>query len=136
VSTGTILTGFFDWWKGMPRRKTGPIGKAHHTQVWRTANWHMTVMVTVTLIVIADLVLRFVQLDRQAAQLPVMILSILAGLLVAYGATYGGELVFEFQFNVESVDGTTVWDETEEDHFPGRKRKRATESQADAETDT
>ncbi len=45
------LTGFMDWWKGIPRdRKSGPIGKAKHTQVWRTINWHATVMLAVTAI--------------------------------------------------------------------------------------
>ena len=34
---------------------TGPIGQAQHTQVWRTANWHMTVMITVTVIVPIDI---------------------------------------------------------------------------------
>ena len=48
VSLGTAITGFWDWWKGLPRdTSTGVIGRAEHTQVWRTANWHMTVMLTV-----------------------------------------------------------------------------------------
>src|SRR6185369_4289328 len=47
VSLGTALTGFWDWWKGMDREvSTGFPGKAKHTQVWRTANWHMAVMLT------------------------------------------------------------------------------------------
>ena len=51
VSLGTAITGFWDWWKGLPRdSSTGFIGRAEHTQVWRTANWHMTVMLTVTAI--------------------------------------------------------------------------------------
>ena len=106
----------------MARRKTGPIGQAHHTQVWRTANWHMAVMVTVTAIVAVDIALRLAQFDRHAAQLPTTILSVLAGLLVAYGATYGGSLVFDYQFNVSSLGkDSTVWDETEVDQFPGKK---------------
>ena len=32
-------------------------GRAKHNQVWRTANWHMAVMLTVTAIVVADIVL-------------------------------------------------------------------------------
>jgi uncharacterized membrane protein len=116
VSLATATTGFWDWWKGMPRGKTGPIGRAKHTQVWRTANWHMTVMLTVTAIVIVDIVLRLSGSSRQAASLPVAILSVMAGLLVAYGATYGGSLVFDYQFNVEPLgSASTVWDETEED---------------------
>ena len=122
VSLATATTGFWDWWKGMARRKTGPIGQAHHTQVWRTANWHMAVMLTVTAIVAVDIALRLAQFDRHAAQLPTTILSVLAGLLVAYGATYGGSLVFDYQFNVSSLGkDSTVWDETEVDQLPGKK---------------
>jgi uncharacterized membrane protein len=120
VSLATATTGFWDWWKGVPRdRKSGPIGRAKHTQVWRTANWHMTVMLTVTAIVIVDLLVRLLR-DAVAANLGVMILSVLAGALVAFGAAYGGALVFEYGFNVESAEGTTVWDETEADVYPGR----------------
>ncbi len=122
VSLATATTGFWDWWKGQARRKTGPLGQAHHTQVWRTANWHMAVMVTVTVIVAVDIALRLVQFDRDAAQLPTVILSVLAGGLVAYGATYGGSLVFDYQFNVMSLGkDSTVWDETEVDQLPGKK---------------
>jgi hypothetical protein len=41
--------------------------------------------------------------------------------LVLFGAGYGGEMVFDFQFNVEDISKSTVWDETETDEFPGRK---------------
>ena len=52
VSLGAALTGFFDWWKGIPRDRTsGPIGRAKHTQVWRTINWHATVMLAVTAVI-------------------------------------------------------------------------------------
>ena len=122
VSLATATTGFWDWWKGMPRRKAGPLGQAHHTQVWRTANWHMAVMLTVTAIVAVDIALRLAQFDRHAAQLPTTALSVLAGLLVAYGATYGGSLVFDYQFNVSPLGkDSTVWDETEVDQLPGKK---------------
>jgi hypothetical protein len=30
-------------------------------------------------------------------------------------------MVFDYQFNVEPLKGSTVWDETEEDQLPGRK---------------
>lgn len=126
VSLGTATTGFFDWWKGLPReRDSGFIGKAKHTQAWRTANWHMTVMLTVTAIVIVDIVIRLGQLDRHAASAPVMVLSVLAGLLVSFGAAYGGSMVYDYAFNVESIEGSTVYQESEEDQFPGRKRPPA-----------
>ena len=122
VSLATALTGFWDWWKGMERdRSTGPLGRAKHTQVWRTANWHMAVMLTVTAIVIVDIVVRIGQWDDGVTSGLVLVLSLLAGALVAYGALYGGTLVYEYQFNVESLKGSTVWDETEEDQFPGAK---------------
>ena len=137
VSIGTATTGFWDWWKGMARKKTGPLGRAMHTQVWRTANWHMTVMLTVTALVIVDIALRLSDFDRQAASVAVMILSVAAGLLVAYGATYGGSLVFDYQFNVESLSkDSTVWDETEVDQLPGRKRPAAAEAPSPPSTPT
>jgi uncharacterized membrane protein len=122
VSLATALTGFWDWWKGLPRQKTGPIGRAQHTQVWRTANWHMTVMLTVTAIVIVDIAIRLAQLHDGEASLVVTVLSVVAAGLVAYGASYGGSLVFEYQFNVESLKGSTAWDETEVDQLPGAPR--------------
>jgi hypothetical protein len=53
-----------------------------------------------------------------------MIMSILAGALVSYGATYGGSLVYDYQFNVETLDGSTAWDETETDQTPADKAQR------------
>lgn len=123
VSLATALTGFWDWWKGLERDpSSGPIGRAKHTQVWRTANWHMTVMLTVTAIVAIDIVVRLGQWDEAVAtSLSVLVLSILAGALVAFGAVYGGALVYDYQFNVEGLKGSTVWDETEEDQLPGKR---------------
>jgi len=121
-SLGTALTGFWDWWKGMERQpSTSFPGKAKHTQAWRTANWHMAVMLTVTGIVIADIIVRLLQFDAGHVNFSTMILSILTGALVSYGATYGGSLVYDYQFNVESLDGSTAWDETERDQMPGDK---------------
>jgi uncharacterized membrane protein len=122
VSLATALTGFWDWWKGLEReRGTGPIGRAKHTQVWRTANWHMTVMLTVTAIVVVDIVVRLAQHSDASAGPATVILSVLPGGLVAFGAVYGGALVYEYQFNVEPLRGSTVWDETEQDQLPGQK---------------
>ena len=120
---GAALTGFFDWWKGMPRdRKTGPIGRAQHTQVWRTTNWHAVIMVTATVIVLIDLLTRYGQLNEGEASIVVAVLSVIAAGLVVFGAAYGGALVFDYQFNVQDISRSTAWDETEEDQFPGRKR--------------
>ncbi len=121
VSLVTATTGFWDWWRGMDREPTGPLGRANHTQVWRTANTHMAIMLTVTAVVVVDMIVRLVQLHTHHATLGVMVLSIMAGLLVAVGATYGGSLVYDYQFNVESLEGSTAWDESEKDQLPSDK---------------
>jgi uncharacterized membrane protein len=127
VSLGTALTGFWDWWKGLEREKhTGPIGRAKHTQVWRTANWHMTVMLTVTALVVVETIARVSGFDTTTSTgLPLLVLSIVAGALVAVGAAYGGALVFDYQFNVAPLKGSTVWDETEDDQLPGQRKPPA-----------
>jgi uncharacterized membrane protein len=125
VSIGTATTGFFDWWKGIPRdRKSGPIGRAKHTQVWRTINWHATVMLTVTAITIVDLAVRIPNFEEAQTQALWLVLSLVAAGLVLFGAAYGGTLVFEYGFNVENVD--EVWNESEEDHVRPDRRKRPT----------
>jgi uncharacterized membrane protein len=115
VSLGAATTGFWDWWKGIPRdRKSGPIGRAKHTQVWRTINWHATVMVTVTVLTLVDLLLRIPSFEEGQTQTLWLILSLISAGLVLFGAAYGGTLVFEYGFNVENID--EVWKESEEDH--------------------
>lgn len=119
VSLATALTGFWDWWKGLDRDfSTGPLGRAKHTQVWRTTNWHMTVMLIVTAIVIIDIIVRLAGFGESTGA-GVLILSLIAAVLVAYGATYGGSLVFDYQFNVEQLEDWSVWDESETDKLPG-----------------
>ncbi|MGH2734075.1 MAG: DUF2231 domain-containing protein [Actinomycetota bacterium] len=109
VSIPTALTGFWDWLKSTPKR----------TQARRTANWHMTIMLTVTLIVIIDLLARS-QADDGGVNAVGLILSLLVGGLVSLGATYGGSLVYDYGFNVETSGDHPVWHESEEDVFPGR----------------
>ncbi|HEX4942442.1 MAG TPA: DUF2231 domain-containing protein [Actinomycetota bacterium] len=115
VSLGAALTGFMDWWKGIPRDRTsGPIGTAKHTQVWRTINWHATVMLIVTAITLIDILLRTSDFLMAQTQGSWLVLSLIAAALVTFGAAYGGTLVFEYGFNVENVE--EVWNESEEDH--------------------
>lgn len=91
VSLATATTGFWDWWRG-----TIP-----GTEVRRVANWHMPVMLTVTAIVFLDIVVRLLQWDEGSTQPLVLVLSLLAGGLVGFGALYGGALVYQHGFNVE-----------------------------------
>ncbi|MEX2458047.1 MAG: DUF2231 domain-containing protein [Actinomycetota bacterium] len=121
ASTLAIVTGFWDWVRGLDREKTGPLGRAKHTQVWRTANWHAVVMVTTTVVVIVDIICRMGDYGSRSTSLAVVVLSCLAALLVSFGSFYGGSLVFDYQFNVEGLKGSTAYDETEVDQLPGQK---------------
>ena len=55
---GATLTGFWDWWKGLERDPGGPIGKAKHTQVWRTVNWHAVLMLSGAFVTAANILTR------------------------------------------------------------------------------
>jgi uncharacterized membrane protein len=110
VSIGAVLTGFWDWFKSAPK----------HTQAWRTANCHMAVMLTVIVIVIVDIIVRVRGWNSDQAGLGVTILSVLAAALVSLGATYGGSLVYDYGFNVETAGDHPVWHESERDVFPGQ----------------
>jgi len=111
VSLGAIATGLADWLS---------IGKG--TQVWRTANWHVAVMGVTTAVVIADIALRLAGGPYDQTPIHLAVLSTLAGGLVAFGAVYGGSLVYEYQFNIESLEGSTVWDQTDIDQTVSGKQ--------------
>jgi uncharacterized membrane protein len=113
ISLFTALTGFWDWLKS-----TEP-----GTQARRTANWHMAVMLTTTAIVLVDIVVRLAQWSNHVATTPfVMGLSIIVGLLVSFGAIYGGALVYEDGFNVEVAGDSPVWHKSEIDVYPGQEQ--------------
>jgi uncharacterized membrane protein len=111
ASVPTIATGFWDWLKSTSPR----------TQAWRTANAHMAAMVVVTLIVVADIIVRLGQWDDGATGPFVLAMSLLAAGLVTIGATYGGSLVYDYGFNVETAGDSPVWHESETDVYPGQK---------------
>ncbi len=46
------------------------------------------------------------------------VVSVIAA-LVSSGATYGGSLVFDYGFNVETAGDSPVWHTSETDVFPG-----------------
>jgi uncharacterized membrane protein len=112
VSVFAALTGFVDW---LTSTEKG-------TQARRTANAHALAMVTVTVLVLADVAVRLVSHrdDASTAALP-MVLSVVAGGLVALGATLGGTLVFDYGFNVETAGDHPVWHVSDVDVLPGQK---------------
>src|SRR5918996_1608726 len=86
LSLAAAVTGFWDWWKGIDRdRSTGWLGRAKHTQVWRTINTHATIMVTATVLVLIEIVVRLSQYGDGFTGLFVMILSVIVALLVTWG---------------------------------------------------
>ena len=112
VTIPTIITGWWDWLKSAPNR----------TQAWRTANWHMAVMLTMSMAVAVNIMLRFAYWQtgyEQGTDSTILTLSVVVGGLVVFGALYGGAMVYEFAFNVEQ-DIDYAYTESTEDHYPGK----------------
>ena len=112
VAIPTIITGWWDWLKSAPNR----------TQSWRTANWHMAVMLTMSMAVAANIMLRFAYWQtgyEQGTDSTIMILSAVIGAFVIFGAIYGGAMVYEYAFNVEQ-DVDYAYTETPNDRYPGQ----------------
>lgn len=112
VSVLAALTGWADW-----HRSSSP-----GTQARRTVNTHAIIMITVTLLTLADLALRLTALhDRSATPAWLAALSVVIAVLVSTGATYGGSLVYDYGFNVETAGDSPVWHPSERDLLPGHK---------------
>jgi uncharacterized membrane protein len=107
VSVPTAITGFWDWLKSTP----------NHTQAWRTANTHMAIMLTVTALVIVNLLMRS---GNDWATAGLTIESLVVALLVSIGAAYGGTMVYDYGFNVETAGDHPAYHESEEDVYPGQ----------------
>jgi uncharacterized membrane protein len=111
VSVLAALTGFWDWLKS----------SEPGTQARRTINTHAWIMVTVTVLALADIALRLNQYHtRSATSGPVLVLSVVIAVLVSVGATYGGSLVYDYGFNVETAGDHPVWHKSEQDVLPGQ----------------
>ena len=110
ISLLAALTGLMDAWK---YSEAG-------TQARRTINSHATLMITVTVLALVDIVWRLSDYHTHlVAPLGIMILSLVVALLVSVGATFGGSLVFEYGFNVETAGDSPVWHKSETDVMPG-----------------
>jgi uncharacterized membrane protein len=113
VSVFAALTGFWDWLRSTEKG----------TQARRTANTHAWTMVTVTVLALIDIALRLnVYHTRTHPTIAILVLSIVVALLVGIGATFGGTLVFDYGFNVETAGDSPVWHVSEVDVFPGQKK--------------
>lgn len=111
VSIPTALTGFWDWLKSTPKG----------TQARRTANWHMAVMLVTTAVVIVEVIARLVADEQLYTPMALVVMSVAVAGLVSFGALYGGALVYEMGFNVETAGDSPVWHESETDLYPGKE---------------
>lgn len=110
VSVLAALTGFWD------RLRSTEKG----TQARRTANTHAWAMITVTVLALVDIALRLnVYHTRTYPSVAILVLPIVVAVLVAVGATFGGTLVFDYGFNVETATDSPVWHASENDVLPG-----------------
>jgi uncharacterized membrane protein len=116
VSAFTALTGFWDWLKSTEKG----------TQARRTANAHAVTMVTVTLLVLAGILVRvFAFWDDPSTPGWALVFTVLAATLTVVGGTMGGSLVFDYGFNVETAGDHPVWHQSEVDLLPGAKSHAA-----------
>jgi len=110
VSVFAALTGFWDWLKSTEKG----------TQARRTANVHAWTMIGVTVLALTNIALRLNVYDsRTYPTVAILVLSIVVALLVAIGAAFGGTLVFDYGFNVETAGDSPVWHVSETDVLPG-----------------
>jgi uncharacterized membrane protein len=111
VSVFAALTGWWDWLKSSERG----------TQARRTINTHAWTMITVTVLALGDIAWRLNDYHTEASTPGgILVLSILIAALVSVGATFGGSLVFDYGFNVETAGDHPVWHTSETDVFPGQ----------------
>jgi hypothetical protein len=90
-------------------------------------------MVTVTVVVLVDLGLRWFRYHAMThPPVAVLVLSLVAAVLVAVGSSYGGTLVFDYGFNVETAGDHPVWHRSETDVFPGHPAVDVTGNGQDA----
>ena len=110
VSVLAALTGLWDAWKSS---EAG-------TQARRTINTHATIMLTVTVLALADVAWRLNDYHTEpVTPIGILVLSVVIALLVSFGATFGGTLVYDYGFNVETAGDSPVWHKSEIDVFPG-----------------
>ena len=110
VSVLAALTGFWDWLRST---EAG-------TQARRTANTHAVTMLTVTVLALVDIALRLnVYHTRTHPTVAILALSLIVAALVSVGAMFGGTLVYDYGFNVETAGDSPVWHKSETDKLPG-----------------
>ncbi len=110
VSVLAALTGFWDW-----RNSSQP-----GTQARRTINTHAWIMIVVTVLALVDIAWRLNAYNTESVTPGgLLVLSLVVAALVSLGSVYGGSLVYDYGFNVETAGDHPVWHHSETDVFPG-----------------
>jgi uncharacterized membrane protein len=115
VSVLTALTGWADWY----------YSSEPGTQARRTINTHATIMIVVTLVMVVDLIFLLIKGDSLSTPVLLMVLTVIGAALVTICATYGGSMVYDYGFNVETSGDHPVWHKQERDVRPGQKEPTA-----------
>jgi uncharacterized membrane protein len=111
VSVFAALTGLMD------ARQSSEAG----TQARRTINTHATIMVTVLVLAVIDIIWRLNGYHTEpVTPIGIVVRSVVIALLVSLGATFGGTLVYDYGFNVETAGDSPVWHKSETDVLPGQ----------------
>ena len=110
VSVLAALTGAADWYSS----------SEPGTQARRTINAHAVTMIAVTVFALVNVLLRFATYsDGSRTPTGLVVLSVVAAILVSFGASLGGSLVYDYGFNVETAGDHPVWHKSEVDVLPG-----------------
>lgn len=104
VSLFTALTGFVDW-----------LDTQKGTQIRRMANAHASLMILMTMLVLANLWYRYLDSPMPIADLRLFVMGIGILALAVLGGTIGGSMVYEYGFNVETSTDSPVWHPSERD---------------------
>jgi uncharacterized membrane protein len=108
-----VLAAVTGWWDRVRSSEPG-------TQARRTVNAHALVMTSALAVAGADLGLRLAWWNTLVTPSAAIVgLSVTLAVLVLPGATYGGSMVFDYGFNVETAGDHPVWHVNEKDVFPG-----------------
>lgn len=108
VSLLTALTGFLDWMH-LPAA----------SQIRRTANTHMTIMLSVTTLVLIDAAVRLGRYDEPTVPVGIAVLTIVIAGLVSLGSAYGGALISDLGSRVRTADtDIPEWQPSDRDRFP------------------
>jgi len=96
VSILTVITGLWDWWSIRPRG----------SHAWRMANTHMALMFLTTLFVFFDFAGRNDNETANHTSGSTLLLSLIVVVLLTFGGTVGGSLVYDHGVSVKRGEET------------------------------